>query len=758
MDDRALQPKEILAEVAVFSAVDKTLHYSVPESIRPKAAVGCRVLVPLGRREVMGLILSLGVPEHPPSQGIVVRPLRAVLDREALLPQGLLGLCRWVSTYYAYPLGEVLQNALPPAMEKSLSTRLELTREGLEHFAADSATPFVKLLLEKPHLSLQEIRRKRRNLGNWEEELRYLEAEGWVARTFDWKTNAATEETRKTASPCRIVPGEEAAVPPLELLPDQQAIYETLLPHIHRPAFKPFLLFGVTGSGKTEIYMRLVQAALEADAGVLILVPEIALSSQLESLFRQRFGNLLAVWHSRLPRPERSAHWTRLQAGEKRVLLGVRSAVFMPVPRLGLVIVDEEHDPSYKQEDSLRYHARDVAVMRARIQGVPIVLGSATPSLQSMAHCRSNRYTCLTLPNRVFQRPLPELQVVDMRRQSASNRILSRELRQTLAETMASGKQALLFLNRRGFATFTLCNVCGNVVQCAHCSVSLTYHQQWDRLCCHYCGWSRPLPDSCPTCGHASIFSHGFGTERLEEEVKQFLPGVPLARLDRDTTARPGRMAETLNAVRRGKAKILIGTQMIAKGHDFPDVTLVGIVNGDTSLQIADFRAGETTVQLLMQVAGRAGRGDTPGRVILQTYNPAHYTIDAVLKMDYLSFVEKELESRERLQYPPFTRLVKFLLTSPREENAREAAAQLAGLSREVAEDLRSENRHVAVLGPSSAVHARLKNRFRWHVFVKAWTNRDLQELINRVLSRKKGLAPLNRVHLAVDRDPVMTL
>jgi primosomal protein N' (replication factor Y) (superfamily II helicase) len=440
------------------------------------------------------------------------------------------------------------------------------------------------------------------------------------------------------------------------------------------------------------------------------------------------------------------------------VVLGVRSAVFMPVSDLGLIIVDEEHESSYKQDDHLRYHARDVALMRASLLKIPVVLGSATPSLQSAYHFRANRYTLLSMPNRIFERPLPELQVVDMRRESRKNRVLSLPLQRALLETLEKGEQALIFLNRRGFAAFLLCKTCGHVLQCLYCSVSLTFHQQDQSLRCHYCGWQRSVPQRCPSCEQEALVPHGFGTERVEREVRTLLPEERVVRIDRDTASHPGRVVEYLNAVRSSRVKVLIGTQMVAKGHDFPNITLVGIINADTALQVPDYRAGETTVQLLMQVAGRAGRGEKPGRAILQTYNPFHYTIDSVLQLDYLAFAQKELESRERLQYPPFTKFLKFLVTATKEEETREAAHQLAGLCREISAGMRHSDRHVAVLGPSPAPILKLSTRYRWHVFVKAWTNRDLQEFTEIVLSRVKDQSPLRRVQLAVDRDPVSIL
>jgi primosomal protein N' (replication factor Y) len=421
-------------------------------------------------------------------------------------------------------------------------------------------------------------------------------------------------------------------------------------------------------------------------------------------------------------------------------------------------MVDEEHDPSYKQDDHLRYHARDVALMRASILGIPILLGSATPSLQSVHQCRSSRYKLLSLPSRILDRPLPAYEVVDMRREARKNRVLSQTLRNALVETIEEGQQALIFLNRRGFAAYFLCNTCGHVLQCEHCSVSLTYHRKEDRLRCHYCAWEQTVPERCPVCDHEALASHGFGTERVEEEIKRLLPGEPIIRIDRDTVSHSQRMVEYFNAIRQDKARVLVGTQMIAKGHDFPNITLVGIINADAALQIPDFRAGETTVQMLMQVSGRAGRGEKPGRAILQTYNPAHYTIDSILKMDYLSFCSQELESREMLQYPPFTRLLRLLVTGSREETTREAAHELAAICRKTADELRKSGRHVAILGPSPAPLMKLNRRFRWHLFAKAWINPDLQLFSETLLSRSKDSALLRRVQVAVDRDPLASL
>ncbi len=813
-------PPSLWAEVAVFSALQKTLHYRVPPDLAGTLTPGMRILVPLGRRQTMGLVLSIS--SEPPSLPETVKPrsILAALDSFPVVPQDLIHLCEWTSRYYFYPLGEVLQTCLPAGLahppepafraldeETADSSSLEadellvhirrnpeVTLKELEalfpslknirarlrrledqrvieriHRWADSVpgsrmTRSIELLhrpekvaprhknllqlleaLEKEGgtVSLSSLRRKVSNLDYW---VRKLSAEGCI-RIF------SRQEIRESHT-AQTLPAEAE----LTLTPEQQEALERVQPSLHAEGFKPFLLFGVTGSGKTEVYLRLVEHTIGAGRSALVLVPEIALSTQLEALFRRRFGTGLAVWHSGLPPSTRYDMWQEIVHGRRRVVLGVRSAVFTPLARLGLIIVDEEHDSAYKQEDRLRYNARDVALVRANFLKIPIVLGSATPSLQTFLHGATGRYATLRLEERIHDRPPPTIETVDMRRERGRHRILSRRLQEALRETTAAGEQALLFLNRRGFATFLLCNACGHVVQCSGCSVSMTYHQQANHLLCHYCGETRPVPDKCPQCGLAPPLPFGFGTERVEEELRQILPGVSTVRMDRDTVTHPGQIVQCLNRMRREEAQILIGTQMVAKGHDFPNITLAGVVNADTSLQLADFRAGETTVQLLIQVAGRAGRGIKPGRVILQTYNPTHYTLEAVRRMDYDDFCLKELESRERLQYPPYTRLLKLLVTSTDQERTREGALELAALCREVAREFRSAGRHVAVLGPSPAPLTKLKNRYRWHIFVKAWTSQDLQIFTETVLKESSRNPRMRRVQLSIDRDPLVSL
>jgi primosomal protein N' (replication factor Y) (superfamily II helicase) len=810
-----------VAEIAVFTPLAKPLHYQAPPELHPPAKAGARVIVPLGNRQVMGIILSISDFDRENSPHHEMRPILTVLDDHPVMPAELLNLCRWMADYYFYPLGEVIKTALPNQVVADPVTTYRLTLAGQEAARSASAPALLMQMARSPGPLVPEEGKPTSAVPSHSTVLKRLERQGLVARTYEWRYSPPAPKLTKnvqlvsseipehwvrnvkikalvqlleqsgsavplrevrakvgnadywlkklsTAGMVKIASCEEIReshfaqelhyVRPPILTPDQRAVAAAVSPLFRSPRFEPFVLHGVTGSGKTEIYLHLVREALEQGIGSLILVPEIALSSQLEALFRQRFERSLAVWHSGLGGNIRYDQWRELRAGNRLVLLGVRSAVFMPIQNLGLIIVDEEHDASLKQDDHLRYHGRDVAIMRARMLKIPILLSSATPSLQSMQNVRLNRHTLLSLPRRIHDRPLPEIQVVDMRQENKAHRILSHALRESIVDTVSSGNQLLLFLNRRGFSSFLLCSVCGEVVQCPHCSVSLTYHQSQNLLCCHYCGWKQAIPEHCPTCDHAALIRQGFGTERVEDEVRKLLPNEPIVRIDRDTVKQSARIIDHLNTIRRSEAKVLIGTQMIAKGHDFPNMTLVGIINSDTALQIPDYRSAETTVQLLMQVSGRAGRGEIPGRVLLQTYNPTHYTIEATLQGDYQRFCETELGKRKSLQYPPFTKFVRFLLTDTNEIRTQEAAHQLAEICSNVAVNLKSRGRHVSIMGPAPAPLQKLNNRHRYHVMAKTWTNGDLQDFTTEILSRARSIPVIRRVSFAVDRDPVNTL
>lgn len=768
-----------------------------------------------------GLVAALSIPSAAPLPHPALKPIAAVVDETPVMPQDLIHLCRWIADYYFFPLGEVIATALPSSLLQQPRAHFHLTPLGRDALKGPAPPRVLELLATTPGLNEERLRAMSPSERGFPKKLRELEREGLIEASYAYESeairprivkmlrlsNARVPEELLKNDHCRRIlecfAGGDEPIPlstvrkgapnadywirklrasgilealtrevvresrhaqslpdrsPFEPTEDQRRVLEAIRPRLEPPVFHPHLLFGVTGSGKTEVYLQLVTDALRHGRGALVLVPEIALSTQLEAIFRQRFGADLAISHSGLSPGARYDQWREAASGRRRVILGVRSAVFMPVKHLGLIIIDEEHDPSYKQEDHLRYHARDVALVRARFCGIPILLGSATPSLQSVFNVEQRRYTLLNLPRRVFERPLPEVRVVDMRRESRRDRILSRALREALLETVHAGEQALLFLNRRGFASFLVCGFCGHVPQCAHCSVSLTFHQQSNLLRCHYCGLEAAVPGECPQCVRGALIQHGFGTERLEEEVRKLLPNERIVRVDRDTVKHAQRLVDYFNALRSSQARVLIGTQMIAKGHDFPGITLVGIVSADTALQVPDYRAGETTVQLLMQVVGRAGRGDKAGLAFLQTYNPSHYTMESALTGDYHRFAKEELEIRRELQYPPHSRFIRFLVTDEREDLTREAAHEVAAACRESAIDLRERGFPVAVLGPSEAPLARLSRRYRWHVFAKAWSGQAIQELTTALLRAKPLTSALKRLQLIIDRDPVSSL
>ncbi|MFB3925903.1 MAG: primosomal protein N', partial [Syntrophales bacterium] len=486
--------------------------------------------------------------------------------------------------------------------------------------------------------------------------------------------------------------------------------------------FSPLLLHGVTGSGKTEVYLSAIAQALSQGAGVIYLVPEIALTPQLLSRISARFGiDRVAVIHSGISRASRYDQWRKIRRGDIDVVIGARSAVFAPVQRLRLIIVDEEHDSSYKQDDRMRYNARDLAIIRAKQQSATVILGSATPGIQTFHHVRSRRYRYLSLPSRVGGRPLPGVAIIDMKHERTPEgrvRIFSRPLEEAIRSTLDAGRQVLLFLNRRGFHTFVCCYSCGYVFKCLNCSVTLTHHSDAGVLKCHYCGFAVKSLPLCPVCREGRIGTYGLGTERLEKEIASRFPAARVSRMDSDTTARKGAHERILKSLEKGQIDILIGTQMIAKGHDYPGVLLVGVLSADLSLNIPDFRSAERTFQLLTQVAGRGGRGDAPGRVFIQTFNPDHYAIRLAAMHDYERFYEQEISIRKELFYPPFSRIVSLWVSGLKKDRAKEGAE---GIGRFLRERIHSgqEQGRVDILGPSEAVIARIKGRYRWQILLK---------------------------------------
>ncbi|HBI14470.1 MAG TPA: primosomal protein N' [Desulfobulbaceae bacterium] len=541
---------------------------------------------------------------------------------------------------------------------------------------------------------------------------------------------------------------------PLQLTPDQQEVLQQLLPAIGTPSFRTFLLHGVTGCGKTEVYLRATEAVLTSGLSVLVLVPEIALASQLEAQFYSRFGGQVAVLHSGLSEGERHDQWQRILSGQARVVIGARSAVFAPLHSLGLVIVDEEHEPAYKQEDGLRYNGRDLAVLRASFSSCPVILGSATPSVISYHHALTGKYTLLSMPRRIEGQSLPRVEVVNLAlsRTSRPDLFFSDPLIRALKENMEKRRQSLLFVNRRGFASFMLCRDCGHIVQCRHCQVSLTLHRREQRLVCHYCGYSLTTRIVCPACTSPKMDGLGLGSERIEDEVRQLIPHARVARLDSDAATSRKQYLATLRAVREGDVDILVGTQMIAKGLHFPNITLVGVVWADSGLGMPDFRAAERTFQLLAQVTGRAGRGEHPGKVIIQTYQPHHYSVLCAQQHDYPALYNKELSLRRDLRYPPFSRLVNIRISGRDEAKVKDSAGRVGHFLRS-ALARRRRDAAVEILGPAPAPLARIKDKSRWQVLLKSSRLALLHELCEQLLEDSARICGRG-ISLAIDVDP----
>lgn len=553
-----------------------------------------------------------------------------------------------------------------------------------------------------------------------------------------------------------IVPDE----PPC-LTPEQQAVVKAVIDRIGT-GYYSCLLSGVTGSGKTEVYMRIAEAVLNRNQSALILVPEIALISQAERRFRARFGDRVAVLHSNLSKTERREQWMKIMRGEVKLAIGTRSAIFAPFHSLGVIIVDEEHDASYKQENGLRYNARDLALVRGKQSKAVVMLGSATPSMQSVFNARTGKFSAVyALEKRINNYPLPEIAVVDLRNNAAGRGrggVITDTLYQAMKETLARENQVLLFLNRRGFANFPVCAVCGQAVKCKNCDITLTLHRAGNAYRCHFCGYSRPVAAGCASCGSAAIKQLGMGTEKVEAVVRQLFPEAVVDRLDRDTTTRKGAMARILKNVKKGKTDILIGTQMVAKGHDFPGITLIGIICADLALNFPDFRAGEVTFQLLAQVAGRAGRGDRPGRVIMQTYNPDHFSIQTARTHDMSAFYQKEIEFRRLLSYPPYARLIQLRISGKDSEKTREQATtagrQCLLLKRENPALFGS----VEILGPVESPIHRLAGRYRWQILLKAPAASVLNLFAARLLAESGAAIRRHGVRLVVDVDPYVMM
>ena len=746
-----------IIDVAVPLPLDTTFHYAVPAELAPLAVTGVRVLVPFGKRKLTGYVVS-AVEES----GEEMKEIIAVLDPEPLFTAKELEFFRWAAGYYLHPIGEVIKAALPAginitSIRKNVTAPdgSEMAEESLRggkrvrteiFYRADEPPPESGKLRDKParivaFLTMQgeaPASLLRREFGADAALLRKLQEKGFVAGM----------EREVYRDPFRNEAFRRDAPPDLNV--SQVAALDQLTAALERHAFAPFLLHGVTGSGKTEVYLQTIAHVLGQGRTALVLVPEIALTPQLVRRFKCRFDCGIAVLHSGLSEGERFDEWRRIRRGEAAIVIGARSAIFAPLERIGIVVVDEEHDGSYKQSEGFRYNARDLALVRGKMERACVVLGSATPLVTSFHAARTGKLGYLHLPYRVRDLPMPTVELLDCRGKKGETFLP--ELVAALGANLATGGQALLFLNRRGFATYLVCNDCGHVLRCPNCSITLTYHQSKGMHFCHYCDFTIPAPSVCPECTSPEITLLGRGTERVEEEVRELFPAARVSRMDRDTTTGRGGHARVLKGVEDGSIDILVGTQMIAKGHDFPGVTLVGVISADATLNIPDFRSGERTFQLVSQVMGRAGRGDAPGKVLIQTLNPDHYAVSHAAAHDFAGFYAAELEFRRDAGYPPFDHLAALVLSGTAAEAVEKGAAAAATFLMCIKKELRSR---VEILGPVVAPLGKIRGRYRRQILLKSTGRTDLHRLLAAFRVR---ISLPSVVRLSIDVDPVEML
>jgi primosomal protein N' (replication factor Y) len=711
----------LYAQVAIAVPLRNLFTYEVPPDFAADVRCGHLVEVLLGKRRQTGLVAHLS--DSPPPAALTLKPISKLLEPEPLLSEALLKVLLWAAEYYMAPPGEMIFAALPPVFRKHKHKRgaksVRLARLAPGHSADRNA-------LRRSPAKLRLLDRLLRSVEWTVADLCRGDpaARGALAALVK-KGLVVIEQREVTRSPllANLPP-----VPPIHALSKAQAgALEAIEQALEQRQHAAFLLHGVTGSGKTEVYLRAIARALESGRGSILLVPEISLTPQLVARVSARFGERVAVLHSGLGAGERLDEWRRLQRGEALVAVGARSAVFAPIKDLALLVVDEEHDPSYKQSERLPYHARDLAILRAREERAVVLLGSATPSLESIQHARAGRYALLSLSERVERRPLPNIEIVDLKQTSPQlderDHTLSPRLAELLAETLDRHEQAILFLNRRGYSSFALCKDCGQAICCDNCSVALVHHLREQSLRCHYCGRTLPIPKSCPSCAAGRVGLFGLGTEKVEAEVARRFPGIRIARLDSDSVSGRGVIEGLMTRFARQELDVLVGTQMVTKGHDVPNVTLVGVLLADLSLNLPDFRAAERTFQLLTQVAGRSGRGLRSGRVVIQTFMPQHKTILLAREHRFEEFVQQELARRKALGYPPFRRLMLIRISHSDAERGLRLARAMADVIRQ------SGSATLQVLGPAPAPLQRLRGRYRFQMLIKSPSVEELHRL-----------------------------
>ncbi len=766
-----------LAEVALPLPLFRTWTYAVPPALAPRLTPGQRVVVPLRTGAEVGIYLGPGDPATLAGRGgraVAPKAIAAVPDDEPAVTPALLALCRWAADYYVVPLGVMLRSALPalltgaakpaPAVRTQRVVTLARRVDSLLH----RERVFARAPQQRALYELLESVGGRAGVAHLLEHLKFSPSvlKGLVARGF-----AELADEVVARDPFAGRPGRGARHVPT---PDQQAAVDRMA--AGAPG-ETFLLHGVTGSGKTLVYIELLERVVrQRGRTAIVLVPEIALTPQTVDRFRAAFGDTVAVLHSALSDGERYDAWLALRRGEKRIAVGARSAVFAPLDGLGAVVVDEEHEASYKQGESPRYHARELAVVRARAAGAVVVLGSATPSLESWTNARSGKYALLTLAERAGGARLPRVEVVDLReggaagggggRQTAQARspvnplggVVSPALEEALDARLDRGEQSILLLNRRGYSAFVQCRECGDVATCPDCSISLTYHRAPERLVCHYCQHHEPVRERCARCRGETLRQRGVGTQQVERLLAERWPAARVARMDVDTTGAKWSHADILDRVGRGEVDVLLGTQMIAKGLDFPNVTLVGVIDADTGINLPDFRASERCFQLLSQVAGRAGRGPKGGEVLIQTRVPGHHAVRCALAHDYAGFVAEELAGRREPPYPPTVRLANVVVSGATERAVAACADRAAEWLRRLAARPGADGGEpLAVVGPAPCPVERIKQRWRWHFLVRGAQPAQMTRAL-RYFAERFEVPKRDGLRVAIDRDPVALL
>jgi primosomal protein N' (replication factor Y) len=756
-----------LVSVAVPVPFLDRLTYRVPDHFE-LPPVGARVRVPVGSRTLTGCLIEQSAAAPDPD---AIKDIVEVVDREPFLPPRVVQLCAWVAEYYMAGIGDAISVAMPPGARtraSSFKTRqvATITAPGmaLGTVLSPALGPALGSALGPALGKTVGLSAKQRVA------LDILAAAGVGIPVGDLRDRGVTRAVLTRLAARGLVtliseaedrdPFERAALPnqtpdaTRQLTAEQHAAFEHLAPLVDAGEFRAALLHGVTGSGKTEIYLRLARAVQQRGRQVLLMVPEIALTPSLTALVRGSFGDRVAIQHSALSDGERHDQWHRIRRGDVDLVIGTRSAVFAPLTRLGLIVVDEEHDTSYKQEETPRYHGRDVAIVRATHEGALVVLGSATPSMETFQNALSGKYAHTTLERRILDRPLAAVRVVNMRAEYAEqgpDAILSRDLTTAVADRLARREQVLVLLNRRGYATAVFCRQCGDTFDCPNCTISLTVHRArngW-RARCHYCNYSMMVPKACRKCAAPYLERAGFGTEKVEEQLADAFPDARIARVDRDSVRRKGALASLLGRFAASEIDVLVGTQMIAKGHDFPRVTLVGVVSADVGLGLADFRAAERTFQLLTQVAGRAGRGDRTGEAIVQTIYPEHYSIQLACRQDYRAFFEREIAYRRGMRYPPTVALINTIVRGRSLEEAMQTAVDIVRRLEPA-----TSSAGLTVLGPAPAPLVRLRGEHRVQFLLKGTRRAEMR----RALETALAAMPQVRRRVTVDVDPLTVL